>query len=96
MHSSPVSSGHLNTSPSRSSLPIKAQATLLIAFTVAFMTASTLSAAAQAIKTASTPPPEPSRFDLYGGYGYLRPVDSDIHNYQYQPINPGAVVSATG
>ncbi len=96
MHSSPVSSGHLNSSPSRSSRRITAQATLLVALTVAFMTASTLSAAAQAIKTASTPPPEPSRFDLYGGYGYLHPVNSDIFNVQYQPINVGAVVSATG
>jgi hypothetical protein len=96
MHSSPVSSGHLNSSPSRSSRPIKARATLLVALTIAFMTALTLSAPAQAIKTASTPPPEPSRFDLYGGYGYLHPVDSDIFNVQYQPINVGAVVSATG
>jgi hypothetical protein len=96
MHSSPVSSGHLNSSPSRSRLPIKARATLLVALTIAFMTALTLSAPAQAIKTASTPPPEPSRFDLYGGYGYLHPVDSDIFNVQYQPINVGAVVSATG
>jgi hypothetical protein len=96
MHSRPVSSGLLNSSPSRSSFSIKARATLLVALTAAFMTASTLSAAAQAIKTASTPPPEPSRFDLYGGYGYLHPVNSDIFNVQYQPINLGAVVSATG
>ena len=53
-----------------------------------------LTAAAQATKTASTPPPEFSRFDLYGGYGYLHPVNSDIGNVQYQPINPGAIVSA--
>jgi hypothetical protein len=96
MHSRPVSSGLLNSSPSRSSFSIKARTTLLVALTAAFMTASTLSAAAQAIKTASTPPPEPSRFDLYGGYGYLHPVNSDIFNVQYQPINLGAVVSATG
>jgi hypothetical protein len=92
MHSSPVSSDLLNSSPSRSRLSIRARAALLIALTAAF----TLSAGAQAIKTASTPPPEPSRFDLYGGYGYLHPVNSDIFNVQYQPINPGAVVSATG
>jgi hypothetical protein len=81
------------SSPSRS---IAARAALLVALATAFMTVSTLSAAAQAAKTASTPPPEPSRFDLYGGYGYLHPVDSEIGNVQYQPINPGAVVSATG
>jgi hypothetical protein len=96
MHSRPVSSGLLNSSPSRSSFSIKARTTLLVALTAAFMTASTQSAAAQAIKTASTPPPEPSRFDLYGGYGYLHPVNSDIFNVQYQPINLGAVVSAAG
>ena len=89
----PVSSGLMYSSPSRS---IAARAALLVALATAFMTVSTLSAAAQAAKTASTPPPEPSRFDLYGGYGYLHPVDSEIGNVQYQPINPGAVVSATG
>jgi hypothetical protein len=96
MHSRHVSSGLLNNSLSRFSLSIRTRATLLIALTAVFMTVSTLSAVAQAIKTASTPPPEPSRFDLYGGYGYLNPVNSDIFNVQYQPINPGAVVSATG
>ena len=89
----PVSSGLMYSSPSRS---IAARVALLVALATAFMTVSTLSAAAQAAKTASTPPPEPSRFDLYGGYGYLHPVDSEIGNVQYQPINPGAVVSATG
>jgi hypothetical protein len=92
MHSRPLSSGLLNSSPSR----VKTRGTLLLAFATVIMTASTLSAGAQAIKTASTPPPEPSRFDLYGGYGYLHPVNSDIGNVQYQPINPGAVVSVAG
>ena len=55
-----------------------------------------LTANAQAVHTASTPPPEPSRFDIYGGYGYLHPQNSDINNYKYQPINLGAVVSVTG
>ena len=76
MHSRPVSSGLMNSSPSRYDL-INARAALLVALATAFMTASTLSAAAQAAKTASTPPPEPSRFDLYGGYGYLHPVNSE-------------------
>jgi hypothetical protein len=89
----PVSSILMNSSPSRY---ITARAALLVARATALMTLSTLSAAAQAAKTASTPPPEPSRFDLYGGYGYLHPVNSEIGNVQYQPINPGAVVSATG
>jgi len=87
----PMSSGSLNASPSRSNLSIKARAALLVALAAAFMTASAQSAAAQA---ASAPPPEPSRYDLYGGYGYLHPVNSDIGNVEYQPINPGAVVSA--
>jgi hypothetical protein len=92
MHSQPVSSGLLNISPQRPGLSIKTQACLLAA--LAILIASAPSAASQAIKTASTPPPEPSRFDLYGGYGYLHPVNSDIFNVKYQPINPGAVVSA--
>lgn len=96
MRSRPVSPGLLNSSPSRSNRSIRTRAALLVALTAAFMTASTPSAAAQAAKTASTPPPEPSRFDIYGGYGYLHPVDSTIFNVQYQPINPGSIVSATG
>jgi outer membrane protein OmpA-like peptidoglycan-associated protein len=76
---------------------LAARNTLLIAASVgAFTISSAAPMTAQAVQTGGTPPPNPSRFDLYGGYGYLRPVDSDIHNYQYQPINPGAVVSATG
>ncbi len=84
-----------NSSPSRSNRSINGRrATLLVTLIATFFTASTLTAAAQATKTASTPPPELSRFDLYGGYGYLHPVNSDIGNVQYQPINPGAIVSA--
>jgi hypothetical protein len=85
-----------NSSPRRSNRSINGRTTLLVPLITTFLAASTLSAAAQATKTASTPPPELSRFDLYGGYGYLHPVNSDIGNVQYQPINPGAVVSATG
>jgi hypothetical protein len=91
-----VSPGLLNSSPMRYDRSINARAALLVALIATFLTAPTLSAAAQATKTASTPPPELSRFDLYGGYGYLHPVNSDIGNIQYQPINPGAVVSAAG
>jgi hypothetical protein len=91
-----VSPGLWNSSPLRCDRSINARAALLVALIAAFLTAPTLSAAAQATKTASTPPPELSRFDLYGGYGYLHPVNSDIGNVKYQPINPGAVVSAAG
>ena len=69
---------------------------ILIAFTAAALAISAIPAAAQAANPGGTPPPNPSRFDLYGGYGYIHPVDSDINHNQYQPINPGAVVSATG
>jgi hypothetical protein len=95
MPSPPMSPGLLSNSPSCASMSILARTSLLIALTVAFVTASTLSGAAQAVQTASTPPPELSRFDLYGGYGYLHPINSDIGNIKYQPINPGALVSAT-
>jgi hypothetical protein len=96
MRSCPVSSDLLNSSPSRSNVVLRAWTALLITLTAAFTTASPLPAAAQATKTASTPPPELSRFDLYGGYGYFHPVNSDIGNVKYQPINPGAVISAAG
>ncbi len=66
------------------------------ALIAAFIAALSLSSAAQAVRTGSTPPPDPSRVDIFGGYGYLHPVDSDINHNQYQPINPGAVVSITG
>jgi hypothetical protein len=91
-----ASTGHSKSSPSRSDVFVRPRGALLVALLVACMTASLLSAAAQAVKTASTPPPEQSRFDIYGGYGYLHPVDSKIFNVEYQPINPGAIVSATG
>jgi outer membrane protein OmpA-like peptidoglycan-associated protein len=91
MHSQPVSSGLLNSSFLRLGLSVKIRFSFVA---LIFITALTLSAAAQAVKTASTPPPELSRFDLYGGYGYLHPIDSDIFNVKYQAINPGAVVSA--
>jgi hypothetical protein len=77
-------------------LSAKARTALIAALTIASLVAIPLSAAGQAAHSGATPPPEPSRFDLYGGYGYLHPVSSDINNYSYQPINPGAVVSATG
>jgi hypothetical protein len=39
----------------------------------------------------------PDRFEIYAGYGYIHPVNSDINNYQYQPVyNPNATVSITG
>jgi hypothetical protein len=97
MYSRPVSPGPLSNSLSLSNVSTRVRAVFLIALTAAFMTvASTCSSTAQAIKTGSTPPPEFSRFDLYGGYGYLHPINSDIGNVKYQPINPGAVVSVTG
>ncbi|MBB5319110.1 hypothetical protein [Tunturibacter empetritectus] len=65
---------------------------LLVALCIA---ASPLPALAQAVKTASTPPPDFSRFDLYGGYAYFHPFNSEITPFVYQPINPGAVASAT-
>jgi len=40
--------------------------------------------------------PPASRLDLYGGYGYFHPINSDINNIEYLPINPGAVTSIAG
>jgi hypothetical protein len=88
-----MSSGRPNTNPQRS---FKGRPALFAAIAAAVLTLSTLPAAAQATKTASAPAPEPSRFDLYGGYGYFHPFSGEIGNVNYQPINTGAVVSATG
>jgi hypothetical protein len=38
-----------------------------------------------------------SRFDVYGGYGYLHPLNSGINGIQYVDVyNPNATVSVTG
>jgi hypothetical protein len=52
-------------------------------------------ATAQAAKSGS-PPLDPSRLDLYGGYAYFHPQNSDINNIPYPPLQPGAVASASG
>ena len=40
--------------------------------------------------------PGPSRFDIYGGYGYFHPIGSDIYGQEYQPLPGGFVTSVTG
>ncbi|MES2394238.1 MAG: hypothetical protein V4555_21580 [Acidobacteriota bacterium] len=38
-----------------------------------------------------------SRFDIYGGYSYLHPLNSYINNYPYKPVsNPAGTLSLTG
>ena len=54
-----------------------------------------LCCAAQATSAGSRPP-GPSKVDIYGGYAYFHPVNSDIYNYEYQPIDQGGVASLTG
>jgi hypothetical protein len=51
--------------------------------------------AAQAAAAGSRSP-GPSKVDIYGGYGYLRPFNSDIYNVDYTPISAGMVTSVTG
>lgn len=54
-----------------------------------------LSACAQAAKSASEYPD--SRIDIYAGYAYLHPVNSDVNNYQFKPVyNPNVTLSVTG
>jgi hypothetical protein len=48
----------------------------------------------QALPTA-TPPPSPTKIELYAGYGYFRPFSGTIATHRYDQINPGAVGSAT-
>jgi hypothetical protein len=54
-----------------------------------------LSCGAQAA-SAGSGPPGPSRIELYGGYAYFHPMNSDIYGVDYQPINEGGIASATG
>ncbi len=93
MFSQSVSSGRPNSNSQRS---LTGRQALFAAIAAAILVLSAPLAAAQAAKTGSTPPPEPSRFDLYGGYAYFHPFSGEIGNVNYQPINPGAVVSAAG
>src|SRR5271156_3331171 len=82
-----------NCNTSHSGIFSKAKVMLLVALVATSMTTATPSSFAQAVKTASTPPPELTRVDMYAGYGYIHPVNSDINNYFYQPINPSLVAS---
>jgi hypothetical protein len=93
MHLRPVSPDRLSSRAARLADALLHSGTrLLVALCIA---ASPLSAAAQAVKTGSTPPPDFSRFDLYGGYAYFHPFNSEITPFVYQPINVGAVASGT-
>jgi len=40
--------------------------------------------------------PGPSKVDIYGGYGYLRPFNSDIYNQDYTSLPAGVVAGVTG
>jgi hypothetical protein len=83
----------LRTNPSAT---FRIAAILTASIAIALFAFSSATAAGQATSTAGTPPPNPSRVDLFAGYSYLHPVDSDINNIQFQPLNPGAVGSITG
>ena len=69
---------------------------LNVASVVALTLAVAVSGAAQAAKSGGTLPPDPSRAELYAGFGYIHPVNSDINNFLYKPFYPGVVASATG
>ena len=88
-----VSHGHPNCNLSLPGYSPKIRAQLLVALT--WMMTSSIFSAAQAIKAGSTPPPDPSRVDLYAGYGYFHPFSGEISNVSYQPIDLGTVLSAT-
>jgi hypothetical protein len=45
---------------------------------------------------AGTSVPSPSRFDIYAGYGYFGPFDSDIYNQDYTSLPAGMVTSFAG
>jgi hypothetical protein len=56
---------------------------------------SPLFCAAQAVPAGSAAP-MPSRFEIYTGYGYLHPMDSDLYNQSYTPLPGGLVAGFTG
>lgn len=60
---------------------------------------SLLGCAAATVAQAPRPGPEypDTHFEVYGGYSYLRPFDSQVANYSFKPVsNPAATVSVTG
>jgi hypothetical protein len=88
------------TRPRASDSVAVTRTTLLLATAAAVLLVAGIAggtaALAQATKSGGVEPPTPSRVDLYAGYGYFHPVNSDINGILYQPINPGAVASVTG
>ena len=64
-------------------------------FLIAASSVIPLLCAAQATPAGSQPP-SASRFELFGGYSYFHPFNSDIYNQQYDPIPGGVVASVTG
>jgi hypothetical protein len=85
-----------NANSSQLCVIAKGRSTLLAACAIACLIILNLSAAAQAVQTAGLAPPDPSRLELYAGYGYFHPVEGEINTYVYQPINSGLVTSVTG
>jgi hypothetical protein len=65
------------------------------ALLIAVACVAPLLCAAQAASAGSSAP-GPSRFDIYGGYGYFHPVDSDTYNIDYTSLPAGAIASFTG
>jgi hypothetical protein len=66
---------------------------LLLLFVTGFMV--TGSVLAQATHSGSEPPPL-SKFDIYAGYGYIHPFDSQIRNQNFQTVyNINTTVSLT-
>ena len=45
---------------------------------------------------AFTLPPSPSRVDVFAGYAYLHPFNSDIDNQPYTTLNGGGIGGVTG
>jgi hypothetical protein len=74
-----------------SSHPSFWRAALSLAATLAFAHAGI----GQAMPTATSGPPL-SRVDVYGGYGYFYPFNSDINNVNYPSVPLGGVVSVAG
>ncbi len=89
---------------SRYSGPLRPSSSTITARTLAALGVVTLAFGSTAHaqigpKPTTTTDVLPSKWDIYGGYGYIRPFGSisEVGGYEYQPVgNPNATVSITG
>jgi hypothetical protein len=66
-----------------------------VSFAILFGLSAGSMAHAQATQSEGTIYPD-SRVDIYAGYAYIHPMNSDINNFEYQPVkNPNVTLSVS-